>query len=77
MIGQQRGDQRQLFYLFNLESRIPPDHLLCRINLIVNSMWVGAVVGNARRQKNQGLQGGQADKSSAQEVGVIRSASCA
>jgi hypothetical protein len=30
-----------------------------------NSMWVGAVVGNARRQKTQALQGSQADKSSA------------
>ncbi len=37
-------------------------------------MWVGAVVGNARRQKTQALQGAQADKSSAQEGGVIRSA---
>jgi transposase len=35
MMGRQRGDQRQLFYLFNLEDRIPPDHLLRRINPIV------------------------------------------
>ena len=33
-----------------------------------NSMWVGAVVGNARRQKTQALQGAQADKSSAQRA---------
>jgi transposase len=35
MMGRQRGDQRQLFYLFNLEDRIPPDRLLRRINPIV------------------------------------------
>jgi transposase len=32
MMGRQTGDQRQLFYLFNLEDRIPADHLLRRIN---------------------------------------------
>src|SRR5882762_926229 len=35
MMGQQTGDQSQLFYLFNLESRIPARHLLRRINPIV------------------------------------------
>ena len=30
MMGQQTGDQSQLFYLFNLERRIPADHLLRR-----------------------------------------------
>jgi hypothetical protein len=28
MMGQQTVDQIQLFYLFNLEQRIPPRHLL-------------------------------------------------
>ena len=28
MMGWQTGDQRQLFYLFNLERRIPASHLL-------------------------------------------------
>jgi hypothetical protein len=32
MMGRQGGDQSQLFYLFNLEGRIPADHLLRRIN---------------------------------------------
>ncbi len=32
MMGQQTGDQSQLFYLFNLEQRIPARHLLRRIN---------------------------------------------
>jgi transposase len=38
MMGRQAGDQRQLFYLFNLEDRIPPDHLLRRINPIVTEV---------------------------------------
>jgi transposase len=35
MMGRQTGDQSQLFYLFNLEERIPANHLLRRINSIV------------------------------------------
>jgi transposase len=35
MMGRQTGDQSQLFYVFNLESRIPAGHLLRRINPIV------------------------------------------
>ena len=35
MMGRQTGDQSQLFYLFNLEDRIPAGHLLRRINPIV------------------------------------------
>jgi tRNA/tmRNA/rRNA uracil-C5-methylase (TrmA/RlmC/RlmD family) len=35
MMGRQTGNQGQLFYLFNLESRIPAGHLLRRINPIV------------------------------------------
>jgi len=35
MMGRQTGDQRQLFYLFNLERRIPAGHLLRRINPVV------------------------------------------
>jgi hypothetical protein len=35
MMGRQAGDQSQLFYLFNLEERIPAGHLLRRINPIV------------------------------------------
>ena len=34
MMGRQTVDQSQLFYLFNLERRIPERHLLRRINLI-------------------------------------------
>ena len=35
MMGRQAGDQSQFFYLFNLEARIPPRHLLRRINPMV------------------------------------------
>ncbi len=35
MMGRQTSDQSQLFYLFNLEERIPAGHLLRRINPIV------------------------------------------
>jgi hypothetical protein len=35
MMGRQEGDQGQLFYLFNLERRIPADHLLRRINQVM------------------------------------------
>jgi transposase len=35
MMGRQTGDESQLFYLFNLEERIPARHLLRRINPIV------------------------------------------
>jgi transposase len=38
MMGRQTGDQSQLFYLFNLEQRIPVHHLLRRINPIVTRM---------------------------------------
>src|ERR1700757_2388615 len=40
MMGRQGGDQRQLFYLFNLERRIPADHLLRRVNPIVTRILV-------------------------------------
>src|SRR3954467_3602082 len=35
MMGLQGGDQSRLFYLFNLEARIPERHLLRRINPVV------------------------------------------
>ena len=35
MMGRQTGVQSQLFYLFNLEERIPESHLLRRINPVV------------------------------------------
>jgi transposase len=41
MMGRQIVDQRQLFYLFNLEERIPSRHLLRRINPIVTRILAG------------------------------------
>ncbi len=38
MMGRQEADQGQLFYLFNLERRIPTDHLLRRINPTVTQI---------------------------------------
>jgi transposase len=40
MMGRQ-GDQSQLFYLFNLERRIPAFHLLHRINPVVTRILAG------------------------------------
>jgi transposase len=41
MMGRQAVDQSQLFYLFNLEERIPSQHLLRRINPIVTRVLAG------------------------------------
>jgi transposase len=38
MMGRQTSDQSQLFYLFNLERRIPASHLLRRINPVVTQI---------------------------------------
>ena len=38
MMGRQTSDQSQLFYLFNLEGRIPKRHLLRRINPVVTRL---------------------------------------
>jgi len=40
MMGRQTGNQSQLFYLFNLERRIPAGHLLRRINPVVTRILV-------------------------------------
>ena len=40
MMGRQTGDQSQLFYLFNLERRIPADNLLRRINPVVTRILI-------------------------------------
>ena len=41
MMGRQDADQGQLFYLFNLEGRIPGDHLLRRLNSVVAQIMAG------------------------------------
>ena len=45
MMGRQSGDQSRLFYLFNLERRIPAGHLLRRINPVVTR-----ILGELREQ---------------------------
>jgi hypothetical protein len=45
MMGRRTGDQSQLFYLFNLERRIPAGHLLRRINPVVSRI-LGELRGN-------------------------------
>ena len=40
-MGRQAVDQSQLFYLFNLEGRIPAGHLLRRINPVVTRVLAG------------------------------------
>src|SRR3974390_2395799 len=45
MMGRQTVDQSQLFYLFNLEKRIPERHMLRRINPIV-----GQILGEFRQK---------------------------
>jgi len=39
MMGRQTVDQSQLFYLFNLEKRVPEQHLLRRINPTVTRIF--------------------------------------
>jgi hypothetical protein len=41
MMGRQTGDQSQLFYLFNLEERIPVSHPLHRINPVLTQVLAG------------------------------------
>jgi hypothetical protein len=38
MMGRQAGDQSRLFYAFNLEERVPANHLLRRINPAVTGV---------------------------------------
>ena len=46
MMGRQTGDQASLFYEFRLADRIPKDHLLRRINVVV-----GPVLDGVRGQR--------------------------
>jgi hypothetical protein len=44
MMGQQTGDQANLFYEFRLDDRIPKDHLLRRINVFVSAVLEACAV---------------------------------
>jgi hypothetical protein len=65
MMGRQAGDQSQLFYLFNLEERIPARHLLRRINPIATR-----VLGSRRRRSPPGSQAAQGDLADGSLLGV-------
>jgi Methyltransferase small domain len=41
MMGRQTGDQASLFYEFRLDDRIPKDHLLRRINVVIGPVLDG------------------------------------
>ena len=40
MMGQSVGQQERLFYEFNLEDRVPNDHLLRRLDAVLNLNWL-------------------------------------
>jgi transposase len=48
MMGRQSSDQSRLFYLFDLERRIPADHLLRRIDPVVTR-----ILGDLREKLEQ------------------------
>ena len=40
MLGEQAGQQDRLFYEFNLEDRVPNDHLLRRLDAVLDLNWL-------------------------------------
>ena len=42
MLGEQVGQQDRLFYEFDLEDRVPPDHLLRRLDAVLDLNWLRA-----------------------------------
>ena len=42
MMGQAVGQQDRLFYEFNLDERVPADHMLRRINTVLDLSWLRA-----------------------------------
>jgi transposase len=42
MMGRLNHDQRQLFYSFNLEEAVPEDHLVRKIDVVLDLSWVHA-----------------------------------
>ncbi len=40
MMGRQEGGQGQLFYSFDLNKVVPPDHLVRRIDDVLDLSWV-------------------------------------
>src|SRR5262245_53361065 len=44
MMGRLKGDQSQLFYAFHLDDVVPADHLVRRINAVLDLSWVHAAL---------------------------------
>ena len=44
MMGQAVGQQDRLFYEFNLEDRIPANHLLRRLDAVLDLSWLRAAL---------------------------------
>ena len=42
MLGEQVGQQDRLFYEFDLEERVPSDHLLRRLDAVLDLSWLRA-----------------------------------
>ncbi len=42
MMGERVGSQDRLFYEFCLEDRVPPDHLLRKIDAVLDLSWLRA-----------------------------------
>jgi hypothetical protein len=51
MMGRQRRDQGELFYEFRLEDRIPENHLLRRINVLVTTVLADLHKGGVLLQR--------------------------
>ena len=42
MMGRQNNDQDHLFYEFRLDEAVPHDHLVCKIDAVLDLSWVYA-----------------------------------
>ena len=40
MMGRRKSEQGQLFYEFNLDDVVPPDHLVRKIDAVLDLGWV-------------------------------------
>jgi len=40
MMGRQTRGQERLFYEFSLDAIVPADHMVCRIDAVLDTSWV-------------------------------------
>jgi hypothetical protein len=64
MMGRQTVDQSQLFYLFNLEKRIPPRHILRRCRRLQRPSRDGAMLSAIWSSRFASIMGDAADLAS-------------